>query len=137
MHVVILGVPHKRYIICISSHCGWAYPWRVNLWRYFLLFLEVYIYLFHGVLAWQDSKPLDSLYWGLTTSSCSSIHLVGCLVICTCELVAYILRITFYFLRLVMEMSLEGIFCCYISQAPQRSDFVSPSRWTIEHILLD
>jgi hypothetical protein len=53
----ILGEPHLvhcMHLLGLILLIG-VYPWRAHLWRHFLLFLEVYIILFHGVLAW--SRP--------------------------------------------------------------------------------
>lgn len=39
-----------HFIIFGTYSCG------LHLWRYFLIFLEVYVLLFNGVWAWSNSK---------------------------------------------------------------------------------
>jgi hypothetical protein len=81
-------------------------------WRFDMVKTLICPYLLGFVLL----EVAHLLFWGLTTSSCTFIHGVGCLGICTYGLVACILWTTFYCWRLVMEHSpRRNILLLYLS----------------------
>jgi hypothetical protein len=110
-HLTIFGISLEGKLVeTLLAILGGVYLFIS--WSFGMVKTLIFPYLLGFVLL----EVSHLLFWGLTTSSYTFIHGVGCLGICTCGLVACILWTTFYFWRLVMEHSpRRNILLLYLS----------------------